>query len=67
MFCVKLKDQDNELITFSSGEELVEALGSIEGDVFRIYVKVLGESPSHENLEGIKMYYYVLRDEIIKF
>ena len=28
------------MITFSSDEELVEALGSISGDVFRVYVKV---------------------------
>ena len=33
-------DVDNEMITFSSDEELVEALGSISGDVFRVYVKV---------------------------
>ena len=28
------------MITFSSDEELVEALGSLNGDVFRVYVKV---------------------------
>lgn len=28
------------MITFSSDEELVEALGSFNGDVFRVYVKV---------------------------
>lgn len=33
------KDADNEMITFSSDEELVEALGSISGDVFRVFVK----------------------------
>lgn len=38
------KDEDSELVTFSSGEELVEALGSIQGDVFRIYVKIHGEA-----------------------
>lgn len=54
-YLFSLEDQDNELVTFSTGEELVEALGSIEGDVFRIYVKVIGESPSHESLEGMKM------------
>lgn len=32
-------DADNEMITFSSDEELVEALGSFNGDVFRVYVK----------------------------
>ena len=32
-------DADHEMITFSSDEELVEALGSIGGDVFRVYVK----------------------------
>lgn len=41
------KDADNELITFSSDEELVEALGSISGDVFRVYVKV-DESSSQD-------------------
>lgn len=34
-------DADNEMITFSSDEELVEALGSFNGDVFRVYVKDL--------------------------
>ena len=29
------------MITFSSDEELVEALGSFNGDVFRVYVKDL--------------------------
>ncbi|XP_078371774.1 sequestosome-1-like isoform X2 [Oculina patagonica] len=33
------KDEDNEMITFSSDDELVEALGSFNGDVFRVYVK----------------------------
>ena len=55
-FCFFFQDQDNELITFSSGEELVEALGSIEGDVFRIYVKVVGESTSPEEPQGINSY-----------
>ena len=41
LICFSLPtDCDNEMITFSSDEELVEALGSISGDVFRVYVKV---------------------------
>lgn len=34
-------DEDGELVTFSSDEELVEALGSIEGDVFRVYIRAV--------------------------
>ena len=49
---ISFKDEDGELVTFSSGEELVEALGSIDGEVFRIYVKVVGESASDGNFEG---------------
>lgn len=33
-------DDDGELVTFSSDEELVEALGSIQGEVFRVFIKV---------------------------
>lgn len=43
------KDADNEMITFSSDEELVEALGSISGDVFRVFVK--GGEPDDSNVE----------------
>ena len=48
-------DADNEMITFSSDEELVEALGSISGDVFRVYVKVDENSSRDSSLgEGEK-------------
>lgn len=43
------KDADNEMITFSSDEELIEALGSISGDVFRVFVK--GGEPDAGNVE----------------
>lgn len=39
LFCF-WSDEDGELVTFSSDEELVEALGSIQGEVFRVYIKV---------------------------
>lgn len=43
------------MITFSSDEELVEALGSINGDVFRVYVKVDENSSRDSSLgEGEK-------------
>ncbi|XP_072039912.1 LOW QUALITY PROTEIN: sequestosome-1-like [Amphiura filiformis] len=37
-FTLAWKDADNEMISFSSDEELMEALGSLEENVFRIYV-----------------------------
>ncbi|XP_038055475.1 sequestosome-1-like [Patiria miniata] len=40
-FTLAYKDSENDLITFSSDEELVEALGQMSEDVFRIYVRVL--------------------------
>ena len=39
------------MITFSSDEELVEALGSISGDVFRVYVKVDENSKQDATME----------------
>ena len=46
-------DADNEMITFSSDEELVEALGSFNGDVFRVYVKGLdGEQDATQFVGG---------------
>lgn len=36
-----LIDVDNEMIIFLSDEELVEVLGSFNGDVFCVYVKDL--------------------------
>lgn len=57
------KDEDGELVTFSSDEELVEALGSIQGDVFRVYIRVRegqedtqaenGQSPSDAEHVGV--------------
>ena len=41
------------MITFSSDEELVEALGSFNGDVFRVYVKGLdGEQDATQFVGG---------------
>lgn len=46
------KDADNEMITFSSDEELIEALGSISGYVFRVFVKVDGTLKQDETFSG---------------
>ena len=40
------------MITFSSDEELIEALGSISGDVFRVFVKVEGNLKQDETFSG---------------
>jgi len=45
-------DADNEMITFSSDEELVEALGSFNGDVFRVYVKDLNDEQDATRFVG---------------
>lgn len=45
------------MITFSSDEELVEALGSISGDVFRVFVK--GGEPDASN-DGKMLYFFHL-------
>lgn len=45
------------MITFSSDEELVEALGSISGDVFRVFVK--GGEPDDSNV-GKMLYFFHL-------
>lgn len=47
------KDADNEMITFSSDEELIEALGSITGDVFRLYVRVDENTKRDETFRGV--------------
>jgi len=39
------KDADDELVTFSSDEELVEALGSVPENLFKVYVKVDSGAP----------------------
>lgn len=31
-------DADGDFVTFSSDEELVEALGSMNGDIFKVHV-----------------------------
>lgn len=46
------KDADNEMITFSSDEELIEALGSISGYVFRVFVKVDGTLKQDETFSS---------------
>lgn len=46
------KDADNEMITFSSDEELVEALGSFHGDVFRVYVKNIEDDQDASQFDG---------------
>lgn len=45
------KDEDNELIIFSSDDELIEALTQHEGGFFRVYVKVASKNDS-ENSEN---------------
>ena len=40
------------MITFSSDEELIEALGSITGDVFRLYVRVDENTKRDETFRG---------------
>lgn len=45
-------DADNEMITFSSDEELVEALGSFNGDVFRVYVKNIEGDQDASHFDG---------------
>lgn len=39
MFSIIVADEDDEIITFSSDEELIEALTHIQGNFFRVYVK----------------------------
>ncbi|XP_022108499.1 sequestosome-1-like isoform X2 [Acanthaster planci] len=39
-FTLAYKDAEDDLVTFSSDEELVEALGQKKEDIFRIYIKV---------------------------
>ena len=49
------------MITFSSDEELVEALGSMSGDVFRVYVKVDENSSRDSSLgEGEKNFQFIV-------
>lgn len=38
------KDEEDDLICISSDEELVQALGTLEGDIFKIYIKEFGSS-----------------------
>ncbi|XP_071483957.1 sequestosome-1-like [Diadema antillarum] len=38
-FTIAWKDTEGDLITFSSDDELMEALGQLNEDIFRIYVK----------------------------
>lgn len=52
-------DADNEMITFSSDEELVEALGSFNGDVFRVYVKDEGEQDATQFDGGYCNYWFL--------
>ncbi|XP_078602752.1 sequestosome-1-like isoform X2 [Branchiostoma floridae x Branchiostoma japonicum] len=40
------KDGEGDLVSFSSDEELLEALGFVNDGIFRIYVKVSGGGPS---------------------
>lgn len=40
------------MITFSSDEELVEALGSFQGDVFRLYVKNIEGDQDASQFDG---------------
>lgn len=42
------------MITFSSDEELIEALGSISGYVFRVFVKVDGTLKQDETFSSGK-------------
>jgi sequestosome 1 len=56
-FTLAWKDSDDDMITFSSDEELVEALGQKDGDVFRIYIKPLqrrcgGQTSTDGNQRG---------------
>lgn len=34
-----LLDEDGDLIAFSTGEELIEALGFVDNGLFRVFVK----------------------------
>ncbi|XP_041462664.1 sequestosome-1-like [Lytechinus variegatus] len=55
-FTLSWKDSDGDNITFSSNDELVEALGQINDDIFRIYVKgkkkCSREAPSTSSDDG---------------
>ncbi|XP_071786830.1 sequestosome-1-like [Asterias amurensis] len=51
-FTLAWKDTDEDLITFSSDEELVEALGQRDGDVFRIFVKETKTSRGSDGYDG---------------
>lgn len=61
------------MITFSSDEELVEALGSISGDVFRVFVKVDDNLKQDETFSGKHWGYDVfnqfaeIKDRSLKF
>ncbi|XP_062603202.1 sequestosome-1-like [Saccostrea cucullata] len=43
-FSLYWKDEDGDLIAFSTGEELLEALGFVENGLFRVYVKPTSQS-----------------------
>lgn len=39
MIYVFVVDEENDLVAFSSDDELMVALGCIQEDVFRVYIK----------------------------
>ncbi len=51
-FTLAWKDTDDDLITFSSDEELVEALGQRDGDVFRIFVREKKAARGSDGYDG---------------
>ena len=54
-------DSDDEMVTFSSDEELVEALGSFAGDVFRVHVRVgKDEEPASDEPQGMTQQFHAL-------
>nr|CAB3266552.1 sequestosome-1 [Phallusia mammillata] len=45
-FALQWRDTDGDLIWFNSDEELIQALGQLNTDVFRLYIKQNGSSQS---------------------
>lgn len=38
-FCNTILDEDGDLIAFSTGEELLEALGFVDNGLFRVFIR----------------------------
>ncbi|XP_002737931.1 sequestosome-1-like [Saccoglossus kowalevskii] len=47
-FTLSYRDSEGDLIAFSSDEELVDALGQLSEDIFRVYIKLTGKKVSHD-------------------